>query len=148
MVDSVPGADVAKLTAPAENFTASTLQRYAGSLARLATPYAVDARGRTTSSYVASTLTPGSGLISSVHDLERFDLALKSGAVIRAEWLTLAWTPPNDASGHPLPHGYGWFVQVYNGEPIVWQFGVSDNASSSMVITRAPPRHDADPRRQ
>jgi hypothetical protein len=26
-------------------------------------------------------------------------------------------------------------VQFYNGERIVWQFGVSDNASSSMVIT-------------
>ena len=140
MIDSVPGADVAKLTAPAENFSASTLQRYSGALGRLATPYAVDARGHATpSSYAAPTLTPGSGLISSVHDLEQFDLALKSGAVMRPEWLTLAWTPPNDASGHPLPHGYGWFVQVYNGEPIVWQFGVSDNASSSMVIT-APRR--------
>jgi CubicO group peptidase (beta-lactamase class C family) len=139
MADTVPGADVAKLTAPAENFTASDLQRYAGVLGRLATPYAVDAHGRSASSYVATTLTPGSGLISTVHDLEQFDLALKSGAVMRPEWLTLAWTPPNDASGHPLPHGYGWFVQIYNGEPIVWQFGVSDNASSSMVIT-APRR--------
>ena len=38
-------------------------------------------------------------------------------------------------NGQPLPHAYGWFVQTYNGEPIVWQFGVSDNASSSMIIS-------------
>ena len=44
-----------------------------------------------------------------------------------------------DASGQRLPHGLGWFVQTYNGERIVWQFGVSDNASSSMLIT-APRR--------
>jgi hypothetical protein len=44
-------------------------------------------------------------------------------------------TPPNDASGSPLPHAYGWFVQTYNGGRIAWQYGVSDNASSSMIMT-------------
>ncbi len=62
MTDSVPGSDVVQLKAPAESFTASTLQRFGDVLRRLATPYAVDARGRATaSSYVASTLTPGVG---------------------------------------------------------------------------------------
>jgi len=125
MVDSVPGSDIVQLTAPAEGFLASDLDRYAGALRRLATP----------SAYVASTLTPGSGLISTVQDLERFDLALKQGVVLQPEWRSLAWTPPTDANGLPLPHAYGWFVQTYNGERIAWQFGVSDNASSSMVIT-------------
>lgn len=136
MIDSVPGSDVVRLTAPAEGFPTSALQRYADVLRRLATPYAVDARGRATpSSYVASTLTPASGLISTVRDLEQFDLALKKGVLLRPEWRVLAWTPPTDASGQPLPHAYGWFVQAYHGERIVWQFGVSDNASSSMIIT-------------
>ena len=136
MVDSVPGSDVAQLAAPAEAFTASALQRYSGVLRRLATPYSVDGKGRATpSSYVANTLTPASGLISTVRDLERFDLALKAGVVLRPEWRTFAWTPPNDASGNPLPHAYGWFAQNYNGGRIVWQFGVSDNASSSMIMT-------------
>jgi CubicO group peptidase (beta-lactamase class C family) len=136
MFDSVPGSDVAMVTAPAEDFAESSLQRYTDVLRRLATPYAVDARGRATpSSYNASTLTPASGLISTVRDLERFDLALKRNDLLRPEWQTLAWTPPADASGKPLPHAHGWFVQGYNGERLVWQFGVSDNASSSMIIT-------------
>ncbi len=136
MIDSVPGSDVVNLQAPSEGFTASALRRYSGALLRLATPYAVDARGRaTSSSYVASTLTPGSGLVSTVRDLEQFDLALKKGVVLRPEWRTFAWTPPTGANGQPLPHAYGWFVQTYNGGPIVWQFGVSDNASSSMIIS-------------
>jgi CubicO group peptidase (beta-lactamase class C family) len=134
MADSVPGADVVRLTAPAEAFTSSDLQRYSGVLGRLATPYAVNGGRATASSYVANTLTPGSGLISTVIDLERFDLALKAGFVLRPEWRTFAWTPPNDADGNPLPHAYGWFVQNYNGGKIVWQFGVSDNASSSMIM--------------
>jgi D-alanyl-D-alanine carboxypeptidase len=138
MVGSVPGSDVAQLKAPAEGFTASTLQRFADVLGRLATPYTVDARGHATaSSYAASTstLTPGSGMISTVNDLEQFDLALKQGVVLRPEWRTFAWTPPNDANGQPLPHGYGWFVQSYNGGRLVWQFGVSDNGSSSMILS-------------
>jgi D-alanyl-D-alanine carboxypeptidase len=136
MTGSVPGADVAALKAPAEGFTETALRRYADTVGRLATPYAIDARGRATaSSYVASTLTPASGMISTIIDLERFDLAVKSGFVMRPEWRTLAWTPPVGAGGRPLPHGYGWFVQTYNGGPIAWQFGVSDNASSSMIIT-------------
>ena len=140
MIESVPGSDVVRLTAPAEDFTASALQRYSDVLRRLATPYAVDARGRATpSAYVASTLTPASGLISTVRDLEQFDLALKKGVLVRSDVLPLAWTPPTGANGQPLPHAYGWFVQDYNGERIVWQFGVSDNASSSMIIT-APRR--------
>ena len=135
MIDSVPGSDVVQLKAPAESFTASALQRFSGTVLRLVTPYTVDARGRATpSSYVASTLTPASGLISTVRDLEQFDLALKKGVVLRPEWRALAWTPPTDANGQPLPHAYGWFVQSYNGGPIVWQFGVGDNASSSMII--------------
>jgi len=135
MYDSVPGADVIQLTAPAEAFTASALQRYAGVVHSLATPYAVDGRGRAPASYVANTLTPASGLISTVRDLEKFDLSLKSGFVMRPEWRTFAWTPPNDAAGNPLPHAYGWFVQNYNGGRIVWQYGVSDGRSSSMIVT-------------
>jgi CubicO group peptidase (beta-lactamase class C family) len=137
MSDSVPGSDVVRLTPPAEGFTAQDLEKYAGALGRLATPYSVDKRGRATpSSYVASTLTPASGLISSIRDLEKFDLALKNGNLISsANWLALMFTPPPGGNGQPLPHAFGWFAQDYNGDRVVWQFGVSDNASSSMIIT-------------
>jgi CubicO group peptidase (beta-lactamase class C family) len=136
MVDSIPGLDVLKLKAPEEGFTEAALEQYAAAGRRLATPYAVDSRGRASaSSYVASTLTPASGMVSTIPDLERFDLWLKSGQMMPLEWRTLAWTPPLDGNGQPLPHGDGWFVQSYSGGPIVWQFGVSDNASSSMIIT-------------
>jgi CubicO group peptidase (beta-lactamase class C family) len=136
MADSVPGSDVVRLTAPAEGFTAPALQHYADVLRRLATPYTVAAGGRAApSSYVATTLTPASGLISTIHDLEKFDLALKQGVLLRPEWRALTWTPPTDAHGQPLPHAYGWFSQAYNGGHVVWQFGVSDSGSSSMIIT-------------
>jgi CubicO group peptidase (beta-lactamase class C family) len=135
MNDAVPGPDV--MSAPAADLlTPATLAHYRETLDRMAKPYANDARGRpVVSQYPATTLTPASGLIASVHDMARFDAALRTGAIIRADTLTLAWTAPVDKTGARLPHGLGWFVQTYGGERIVWQFGVGDNASSSMIIT-------------
>jgi CubicO group peptidase (beta-lactamase class C family) len=138
MLDSVPGADVVtatQVTATTTQAEMATLQQYSSVLQNLAKPYAVDTKGRTTpSAYSATTLTPSSGLISTVHDLTRFDSVLRKGTLIKPETLAEAWTPPVDHDGFRLPHGLGWFVQQYNGERVVWQFGVSDNASSSMIL--------------
>ena len=136
MFDSVPGPDVVTLPPPADGMTPAAIARYTDALQRLAKPYSSDARGRPApSQYLVTTLSPAAGLIGSVRDLERFDGALRTGAIIRADSLTMAWTAALDKNGGRLPHGLGWFVQAYNGERIVWQFGVQDNASSSLVIT-------------
>ena len=104
-------------------------------LERLAVPYAVDQRGRASrSQYPATSITPAAGLISTVRDYARFDVALKVGVILRPDTLAMAWTAPAGADGRPLPHGLGWFVQNYNGEKVVWQFGQADNASSSLVV--------------
>jgi CubicO group peptidase (beta-lactamase class C family) len=137
MMDSVPGPDVATLTPPAEGIPApADLDRYKRALARLAIPYAVDGQGRATPSrYTATTLTPGTGLISTVHDIARFDLALRKGVIVRLDTLTNAWQAPVNSKGQRLPHGLGWFVQNSNGQPVVWQFGTGDNGSSSLIVT-------------
>ena len=135
MFDSVPGADVVRAPLSLE-FAPSAVARYSDALGRLATPYSVDAKNHATpSSYSASTLTPGAGLISTVLDLEQFDLGEKRGVLLRPDTAAMAWTPPLNAAGQSLPHGIGWFVQTYNGEPVVWQFGVGDNASSSLILS-------------
>jgi hypothetical protein len=82
-----------------------------------------------------TTLTATSGLISTVRDFARFDLALKRGDLLAPATLASAWQPAAGGGGVPLPHGLGWFVQVYNGETVVWQFGVADDASSSLTVT-------------
>jgi CubicO group peptidase (beta-lactamase class C family) len=137
MVDSVPGPDVATLAPPAEGIPApADLERYKRTLTRLAIPYAVDAQGRATPSrYTATTLTPGTGLISTVRDIARFDLALRRGIIVRLDTLTNAWQAPVGSKGQRLPHGLGWFVQNSNGQPVVWQFGTGDNGSSSLIVT-------------
>jgi len=137
MVDSVPGPDAARLQPPAEGVpTQETAARYAQVLAQLAQPYAVSPQGRATlTQYAATTLTPASGLISTVEDFAQFDLALKQGILLRIDTLAAAWRAPANSVGQRLPHGMGWFVQLYNGVPIVWQFGSSDEGSSSLLIS-------------
>jgi CubicO group peptidase (beta-lactamase class C family) len=135
MTDSVPGPDAVNLGPSDPGMSLASLERYRGILNRLATPYAVDAQGRASvSRYNVSTLTPGSGLVSTVRNLAQFELALKRGVLLRPETVTMAWTAPVGRNGQQLPHGLGWFVQSYAGEPIIWQFGVGDGASSGMVL--------------
>ena len=137
MIDSVPGPDIVHPELLTEGIPSpSMVERYRGALERLATPYFVDRSGRLSpSQYSATTLTPANGLISTVRDFAQFDLALKRGVLLRPDTLAMARRAPANASGRPLPHGLGWFVQTYKGETIVWQFGITPNASSSLVVT-------------
>jgi CubicO group peptidase (beta-lactamase class C family) len=137
MFNSVPGADVVGLTPPAEGIPeANAVARYAQVLGRLATPYALDFRGNASrSQYAATTLTPASGLVASARDLALFDLALKNGLLLSPGMRVASWQPPLDPNLQPLPHAFGWFVQSYRGETVIWQFGMSEQASSSLVVS-------------
>jgi CubicO group peptidase (beta-lactamase class C family) len=137
MFDSVPGPDMLTIAPPAEGIPDPIdVERYAAVLQRRAIPYFVDDEGRASqSSYPDATarLAPATGLVTTVRDLAKFDLALKQGILLERGTLDAAWTPPS-ANGVALPHGMGWFVQNYNGEKVVWQFGMAENASSSLMI--------------
>jgi CubicO group peptidase (beta-lactamase class C family) len=138
MFDSVPGSNIVTIVPPAEGVPdAADVARYAAVLQRRSMPYSVDHRARALpSSYPESTsvLTPSTGLITTVRDLAKFDLALKQGILLERSTLEVAWSAPS-ANGVPLPHGMGWFVQTYNGEKVVWQFGMTENVSSSLMVT-------------
>jgi CubicO group peptidase (beta-lactamase class C family) len=97
----------------------------------MAKPYSVDSRGR----MVPTTLEPTGvdasfGIVSSVRDLARFDAALSHNLLLDPPTRQGAWT---QAAAH-LPTGLGWFVQNYNGNLVVWQFGVVADAYSSLIV--------------
>jgi CubicO group peptidase (beta-lactamase class C family) len=135
MVDSVAGLDATMPTLPAADLaTPQEARLYTGVLARLAVPYAVSQQGVTASHYGVTTLGPGTGLISTVRDFAKFDLALRQGVLLLGDTLLNAWTPPARFNGS-LPHGMGWFVQSYRGELVIWQFGSDTNASSALLVS-------------
>jgi hypothetical protein len=143
MVDSLPGLDAAAAlaasgSAPSADQAAekaARLERYTNLRERLATLYTVDSQRRPTESqYSIGTLSPSTGLVSTVRDLAKFDLALRGGLLLRPDTMAAGWKAQVGSDNKPLPFGLGWFVQSYRGELVVWQFGVSET-SSSMIAT-------------
>lgn len=138
MIDSVPGPDIVHPELLTEGIPSpAAVDRYLRVLERLASAYAVDQSGRSSRSQhpETTTLTPGTGLISTVRDIAQFDLALKQGLLLLPDTLALARRPPTGPKGLPLPHGLGWFVQVSKGETILWQYGYTPDASSALLVT-------------
>jgi len=143
MKDSVPGRDVDDGAVVAQNlFAASVQQRYRDLLERAALPYKVDKKGRSSrnTELLPETLSASVGVVSTVRDLARFDAALDSGLLLRDDTLAAAWTNAVGRDRLPLPTGLGWFVQNYNGQTIVWQFGQTTNAYSSLML-KIPAKH-------
>jgi CubicO group peptidase (beta-lactamase class C family) len=133
MNDSVPGIDAPLVTPPDEGVpTLEASQRYQSVLERLTTSYTVQGRRTVASVHVGTTLTPSGGIVTTARDLAKLDVALKQG-LLSPELLTAAWTVPPSTPQAPLPHGLGWFAQVVDGEPIVWQYGASPVSSSFMM---------------
>jgi CubicO group peptidase (beta-lactamase class C family) len=135
MADSVPGQDLAAPSeADREALGPARLDQYAAVLRRLAVPYHLDSRSRP----VRTDLTPrgadiATGLVSTARDLARFDAALDRDVLLQPDTRRASWTQATSL-GAPLPTGLGWFVQNYNGELVVWQFGMIKGAYSSLIV--------------
>ena len=63
------------------------------------------------------------GLLSTVRDMAKYDMAVDRHELLKAETLARAWTPFLSNAGQPLAHGLGWFVTDYRGTRLVWHYG-------------------------
>jgi CubicO group peptidase (beta-lactamase class C family) len=73
------------------------------------------------------------GLTGSVLDLAAFSMALDRGDVISQAARDIAFAPMVSVAGDTLPYGLGWFSTRYQGERIVWHYGLW-TAISSLII--------------
>ena len=130
--DSVPGTALsAPTTDDVKQFGINNLARYATLLSRVAKGYRVDTRGRVTRTDVPlSRVNAATGVVSTARDLARFDAAFRYNTFVSPQSVAVAWSP----LGIGFPAGLGWFVQSYNGNPVVWQFGVVPDAYSALLV--------------
>lgn len=103
---------------------------------RLAPPHRVDSAG---SVLRAPALPPqgdgaAGGVITTVLDLAKFDVALDQGVLISAESRAQMMAPMPSSSGEALPYGIGWFVQDYRGHTLVWHSGWWEDAYSALYL--------------
>ncbi len=140
MLDSVPGYDLDQPNAfMREIFDPDDLERYQAVLRRMAVPYRVDGRGRAVRSNISPrnpAIDASTGLVTTTRDLWRFDKALDDGRLVGRDLLGYM----RNGAQPGTPRGLGWFVQAYNGERLVWHFGLSPNAYSSLFL-KVPSRN-------
>ena len=85
-------------------------------------------------------LAGGAGVVSTVLDLARYAQALDTGSLASPAVMETLTTPPLDRDGRALPYAYGWYVQDYRGERLVWHSGWDPDAGTSSLLLRVPSR--------
>jgi CubicO group peptidase (beta-lactamase class C family) len=141
MRGTIPGAQLATPTADDQAlFPPDQLLRFADVVRRMATPYRVENGTAARSDVPSQPINAATGIVTTLRDLERFDLALRDNFLLAPATQDAAWTNVT-VGGVPLPTGLGWFVQNYNGEALVWQYGLVKDAWSSLILKL--PRRDA-----
>jgi len=108
----------------------------------LARPYHLDAGGAPVRSEYPPPQGDGAagGVISTVLDLAKFDIALDAGKPISPASVRQMMTPMHTAAGAALPYGLGWFIQDYRGHKLVWHSGWWEKAYSALYL-KIPDRH-------
>jgi len=79
-------------------------------------------------------LSSSAGMISTVLDLAKFDVAMDRNLVVSQESKAAMFTPTISNSGQPLPYGLGWFVQYQDEVKLVWHYGWAPKAYSSLIL--------------
>ena len=99
---------------------------------RLATPYHYDPAYELYAVPNPTYANAAAGLISTVEDLARFDIALDRDQLLQPETADRMFTPARLNSGEAAPYGLGWFAETLEGAPIVWHYGYG--AYSSLYL--------------
>ncbi len=74
------------------------------------------------------------GVVSTVLDLARFDIALDRDELISPESRAGMMTPTPLNNGEAAPYGLGWYVQEYAGRTLVWHSGWWEEAYSALYL--------------
>jgi CubicO group peptidase (beta-lactamase class C family) len=102
--------------------------------ARLARPYALSPSFSIVGGYHPIILSPASGLISSVSDLARFDIALDGKRLLTEASTARMFRPTVALDGRPLAYGLGWFSQAHRGTRLVWHYGWNPPTASALYL--------------
>ena len=99
----------------------------------LAQPYALDREFKTTKISYPEGFSTSAGLISTVLDMAKYDIAIDQNKFITKETQQLAFTPAVSTKGESLPYGLGWFTTNYKGTKLLWHYGFWTGNSSFIL---------------
>ena len=108
-------------------------QRFDTVLKILAQPYALDRESKITKISYPQGFSTSAGLISTVLDMAKYDVAIDQNKFLTKETQQLAFTPAVSTKGESLPYGLGWFTQNYKGTKLLWHYGYWTGNSSFIL---------------
>jgi CubicO group peptidase (beta-lactamase class C family) len=114
-------------------------QRFDAVVKTLAQPYALDREFKTTKISYPQGFSTSAGLMSTVLDMAKYDIAIDQNKFLTKETQQLAFTPTRSTKGEELPYGLGWFTQDYKGTKLLWHYGYWTGNSS--FILKVPERN-------
>ena len=114
-------------------------QRFDTVVKTLAQPYALDRQFNFTKINYPQGFSTSAGLISTVLDMAKYDIAIDQNKFLKKETQQLAFTPAKSTKGEDLPYGLGWFTQDYKGTKLLWHYGYWTGNSS--FILKVPERN-------
>ena len=114
-------------------------QRFDTVVKTLAQPYALNREFNFTKISYPQGFSTSAGLMSTVLDMAKYDIAIDQNKFLRKETQQLAFTPTRSTKGEDLPYGLGWFTQNYKGTRLLWHYGYWTGNSS--FILKVPERN-------
>jgi CubicO group peptidase (beta-lactamase class C family) len=108
-------------------------QRFETVVKTLAQPYALNREFKITKISYPQGFSTSAGLMSTVLDMAKYDIAIDQNKFLTKETQQLAFTPTMSTKGEPLPYGLGWFTQNYKGTKLLWHYGYWTGNSSFIL---------------
>ncbi|HEY5883640.1 MAG TPA: serine hydrolase, partial [Pyrinomonadaceae bacterium] len=108
-------------------------QRFDTVAKTLAQPYALDREFKITKISYPQGFSTSAGLISTVLDMAKYDIAIDQNKFLTKETQQLAFTPAVSTKGESLPYGLGWFTTNYKGTKLLWHYGYWTGNSSFIL---------------
>lgn len=105
----------------------------------LAQPYQLDDKFNIVKGQYPNRFSVSAGLMSSVLDMAKYDIAIDQNRFLTKETQQLAFTPMVSTKGETLPYGLGWFTQNYKGTRLIWHYGFW--TCNSSLILKVPDRN-------
>jgi len=103
----------------------------------LAAPYQLNPEYDNVPGAYSLHFSPAAGLLASVTDLAKFDIALDKDQLLEPATKEQMMTPAVSASGKPLIYGLGWYTQEYKDTRLIWHSGGWPPSVSALML-KAP----------
>lgn len=97
-------------------------------------PYGLDANDHMVKGRYETSFGVSGGLISTVLDMAKYDIAISQNKFLRPETQEMAFTPFISIAREKLPYGLGWFTQEYNGVRLIWHYGYYGPSESTLIL--------------